>query len=148
MPAPSEEIAVRFYWGSPENGRAVSPARSETAIRVSPARDAPIAVQIQGEHSLDVLPARDISEGGIGIHVPHGFHGVNLDQEVALVITLPETRSFRALGRIRHRTRDPHGAQHFGLEFTEISKRCQKLICDYVHRRLDTVCGRSNLIRL
>ncbi len=138
---------MRLYWGSSEVDPSVSPARSENAIRVTPARNAPIAVQIYGNDSLDLLEARNICETGIGVQVAHCFRGVNLDSEMELVITLPGIRSFRALGRVRHRTQESKNADHFGLEFTEISNRCRRLISSYIDGRLDAISGRSHPTR-
>ena len=73
--------------------------------RRRPSKSEPVEVQIIGGNSIDILHARDISATGLGVFVPHGFEGCDLDQEVELVITLPGTRTFMARGVIRHVTR-------------------------------------------
>src|SRR3954471_21893733 len=41
--------------------------------RVRPRKDAPVEVQIVGDGFIEMVAARDISIGGLGIHVPHTF---------------------------------------------------------------------------
>lgn len=106
--------------------------RDENVIRVIPTQKAPVQVQIVGENSLDVLKARDISVAGIGVQVSHDFNGIGLDEEIELVITLPNTKTFLAKGAIRHRSRNLQGKTHFGLEFVQITQRCQELIRCYI----------------
>ena len=104
--------------------------------RVAPLRSAPVEVQIMGRGSLDVLHARNVSATGLGIYVPHGFAGIDLSQEVELVVTLPGVRSFLARGVIRHVT-DAHGdARHFGVELTSIADKDREAILGYVRSRL------------
>jgi PilZ domain-containing protein len=81
---------------------------------------APVRVDIMGNGFLDVLHARDISRGGLGIRVPHGFEGCDIDNEVGLIITLGRARPFKAKGVIRHfsRTAEDHV---FGLEFVGLA---------------------------
>ena len=86
-----------------------------------------------GDGFLDVFAARDISASGVGIVVPHRFHGCKIDDEVALVITLPKERPFLARGRIVHRTKTDH--EFFGVEFSELERSHRKLIANYVVRR-------------
>ena len=75
-----------------------------------------------GNGFLDVFRARDVSQTGLGILVPHGFEGCDLLGEVELIVTLPGTPSFFAKGNLRHRTR--HGAlSFFGVELTRIGDR-------------------------
>jgi hypothetical protein len=85
-----------------------------------------------GPGRLDVLYARNVSQTGIGIYVPHGFVGCDLEAEVELVITLPSERSFLARGRIKHHTDGGSEGRHFGLVFTEISQEHRALIRSYV----------------
>ena len=85
-----------------------------------------------GRASLDVLSARNVSQTGIGVYVPHGFAGCDLDKEVDLLITLPGVRSFLTRGLIRHNTDGGTEGHHFGLLFTTIDRRHRAKIRDYV----------------
>ena len=84
-----------------------------------------------GRGFLDVLHARDISTGGLGIRVPHDFEGCDIHSEVELIITLGRARPFKAMGAIRHHGRP--GAEHiFGVEFLGLSPEQQQAVDDYV----------------
>lgn len=85
-----------------------------------------------GPGSLDVLHARNVSETGIGVYVPHGFVGVDLAAEVELVVTLPGRRPFLARGAIMHLTDGGAESRHFGLRFTHLAERERRAIADYV----------------
>ncbi len=100
--------------------------------RVTPSRSAPVEIQVMGRGRLDILNARNVSQTGIGLYVPHRFVGCNLDEEVELVITLPRERSFLARGIIKHRTDSESEGPHFGVHFTEISREQRAKIRDYV----------------
>jgi len=88
-----------------------------------------------GRASLDVLSARNVSQTGIGVYVPHGFAGCDLDEEVELVVTLPGERAFLARGLIKHRTDGAKEGRHFGLLFTKIARENRSRIRDYVRLR-------------
>jgi hypothetical protein len=105
------------------------------STRVTPSRGAPVEVQVMGPGSLDVLAARNVSQTGIGVYVPHGYAGCDLDKEVELVVTLPGERSFLARGLIKHRTDGGKEGHHFGLVFTTIARKNRIKIRDYVRRR-------------
>lgn len=85
-----------------------------------------------GPGRLDVLNARNVSQTGIGVYVPHGFVGCDLEAEVELVITLPGERSFLAHGLIKHKTDGGKEGRHFGLVFTEIAQEHRAAIRDFV----------------
>ena len=87
-----------------------------------------------GDGFLDVLYARDVACGGVGVHVPHGFKGCDLDQEVELIVSLPGSRSFCVSGRIRHSTtfRDE---TFFGVEFTNLASADRDKLKRYVKER-------------
>lgn len=107
------------------------------SARVEPLRFAPVEVQIIGRASLDVLRARNVSSTGLGVYVSHGFAGIDLAQEVQLVVTLPGRRSFLARGIIKHVTEGGADQRHFGLEFTAIAAEGREAILNYVGSRLD-----------
>ena len=87
-----------------------------------------------GNGFLDVFRARDVSQTGLGILVPHGFEGCDLLGEVELIVTLPGTPPFFAKGNLRHRTR--HGAlSFFGVELTRIGDRERLALRAYVNGR-------------
>jgi len=87
-----------------------------------------------GTGFLDVLRARDVSQTGLGILVPHGFEGCDLLGDVELIVTLPGSPSFSAAGILRHRTQ--HGAiSFFGVELTRISDRDRLALRFYVNAR-------------
>src|SRR5215471_9068635 len=98
----------------------VSGKESRRHLRVQPDPSAPVRVDIMGQGFLDVLLARDISVGGLGIRVPHGFENCDIDSEVDLIITLGRARPFKTTGSIRHYGKDA-GDTVFGVEFTALS---------------------------
>ena len=89
-----------------------------------------------GRGSLEILQARNVSRSGIGVYVPHGFAACDLDGEVGLVVTLPGERPFLARGRIRHWTDGGGEGQHFGLNFTHLTRANRAAIKAYVRRLL------------
>jgi c-di-GMP-binding flagellar brake protein YcgR len=99
-------------------------------LRVQADPSAPVRVDIMGRGFLDVLSARDISVGGLGISVPHGFEGCDIDSEVELIVTLGRTRPFKTRGAIRHHGQA--GQRLFGVEFTALSAEQQQAIEAYI----------------
>jgi PilZ domain len=81
---------------------------------------APVRVDIMGNGFLDVLHACDISRGGLGIRVPHGFEGCDIDSDVELIVTLGRARPFKAKGVIRHYSKTARD-HTFGLEFIALA---------------------------
>jgi c-di-GMP-binding flagellar brake protein YcgR len=112
------------------------------ALRIKPLASEPIEVQIIGVEFMDVLYARDISTLGIGIWVPHQFKGCNIDEEVQIIVTLPELEPFLCQGLICHKSsRD--AKEFFGVRFTRISKLHHLWIKTYVQRRLSEETNQS-----
>ncbi len=105
-------------------------------IRVRPHEWAPVEIQLNGVDFLDILYAEDISEGGARINVPHEFSGCTIDAAIDLVITLPEYRSFKARGRIRHvgNTRTA-----FGVEFISLEESSRQQLRGYVQEVHDSL---------
>lgn len=120
-----------------------SDPRGLRSARAIPAREEPVEVQIMGRGHLDVLRARNVSSTGIGVHVPHGFAGIDLAAEVELVVTLPHRRSFLARGIIRHVTSSHGDERHFGVQFTHLAEGDRRSILDYVGARLAAGEGAS-----
>ena len=104
--------------------------------RVRPDRRDPVRVHIVGPNSLDILNARDISETGLSVYVPHRFEGCDIESEVELVITLPAERAFKARGVVRHHTQDDDRSAFFGVQSTQIDEGPSRLIRSYVTARL------------
>lgn len=102
------------------------------APRAKPDPKAPVQVQIMGDHSLDIVLARDISETGVGIFVPHSFTGFGMDGDVELLIALPGARPFLAKGRVRHLSKTKDGYDHFGVVFVEITDQHRDAIGEYI----------------
>jgi c-di-GMP-binding flagellar brake protein YcgR len=92
---------------------------------------APIRVDIMGQGFLEVLAARDISVGGLGIRVPHGFEGCDIEGEVELIVTLGRARPFKARGAIRHASQSGSD-QVFGVEFTKLAPEQRQAIENYI----------------
>jgi len=102
-------------------------------IRVAQEVDHPIGVHINGENFFDILTAKDISIGGLGIVAPHEFKGCRIDRLVSLVITLPYPikKSFMAKGTIKHVV-----DERFGVMFVEIDKKSRDRVREYVSYRI------------
>jgi len=84
-----------------------------------------------GNGFLDVLHARDISCGGLGIRVPHGFEGCDLNGKVELIITLGRARPFKTRGVIRHYSKT--ASDHvFGLEFVALAPEQSAAVEAYI----------------
>ncbi len=124
---------LRFLRRSVSSKRGSEP-RDRTRVR--PAKNEPVGVHIVGRTSLDILRARDVSETGLGIYVPHRFEGCDIESEVQLVVTLPGERTFLARGIVKHRTLEEGTSPFFGVVFTEIAARHRDRIRAYVRRRL------------
>lgn len=101
--------------------------------RVAPDPAHPVEVQVIGADFIDIVQARNISEGGAKIEVPHLFAGCDIGQPVDLIIVLPGTKSFRAKGLIKHTAGGSSPA--FGLKFTELAPADLQRIVNYVHER-------------
>jgi hypothetical protein len=93
-----------------------------------------VRVDIMGNGFLEVLSARDISVGGLGISVQHAFVGCDIDSQVDLIVTLARGRPFKTRGVIRHNSRA--GNDHvFGVQFVALSPEHLALIEAYVASR-------------
>lgn len=106
-----------------------------THARVRPSPRAPIEIQVMGDGFLDILVARDISLGGLGVHVEHNFVGCNIEESVDLVIKLPHEKAFIARGCVRHLT-SLESSHLFGVQFTQLPPGGERLIEAYVRQRL------------
>ena len=72
-----------------------------------------------GSTFLEVLKVDDISFGGVGVRVPHGFRLGDFEETVQLIIALPGQRPFKADAVIRHQ-RGSKDSSKFGVEFVRV----------------------------
>ncbi len=103
-------------------------------LRVVPNQENPVRIDINGGNFIEILTATDISEGGLGIQVEHGFQGCSINDSVSFVIELPtreKSTLVRLHGKIRHVTGD-----RFGVSFSPVSDSNRKAIKHYVASRL------------
>lgn len=113
-------------------------AEKRRGTRVAPRELEPVEVQIMGEGFLDILHAKDIGESGISLFVPPHYSSAQSKKEVTLIIAVPGFRSFEAGGVIRHTGIKVHERNRrcFGIQFTKIAPEHQKLLDNYVKKRL------------
>lgn len=104
--------------------------------RVLPLARKPVEIQIMGPDFLEVLPAHDISVGGVGIRVDHSFTGYDLSSTVRLLIKLPGKRPFLAQGVVLHKS-PKEGHQVYGVRFTELAPEAKAELAAYVERMLE-----------
>ena len=88
-----------------------------------------------GPDDLDVLYARDLSECGLGVFLPHGFDASRLRSEIELIVRLPDAPSFHAGGILRHRTVNGPLA-FFGVELTRVTESARLNLRAYIQSRL------------
>lgn len=108
--------------------------------RVVPHVLEPVEVQVIGEGFLEILSAKDIGPGGIGIYVAHGFQWLNIVREVEVILSIPNEDSFKTRGVIKykrqfHNHNDPR--EFYGILFTQIAIQHRSLLEKYVDRRMD-----------
>lgn len=101
--------------------------------RVRPLPSRPVEVQIMSTTFLEVLTVEDISVGGVGVRVPHGFRLGDFDTSVQLIIALPGHRPFKAEAVIRHQVGSADTTK-FGVQFTRVQDA--EAIERYVERML------------
>jgi hypothetical protein len=96
-----------------------------------------VVVHVVGPQSIDILNARDVSQTGLGLFVPHGFAGCDVEAGVELVVTLPGERAFSARAKVMHRTIAGDDSLFFGVHFTALAEEHRARIGRYVERRLE-----------
>jgi len=104
-------------------------------IRVLPDPLHPIIVDLVGENFIDVLKVKDIGEGGLSVYVPYQFDGCRIDREIDLVVTLPDARSFKTGGVIRHK--GERQGFYFGIAFTHIGREDMEKLKSYIKMSAD-----------
>ncbi|MDA3900270.1 MAG: PilZ domain-containing protein [Spirochaetes bacterium] len=105
-------------------------------IRVTPATETPVEIQIMGKGFLDIIFAKDISTQGIGIEVPHKFEGSDIDFPIELIITIPPNDCFKANGIIKHSNIEQTSRGIFGVQFSSIQKGYEKVLKRYIDERI------------
>lgn len=103
--------------------------------RVIPDPQHPIIIDLIGENFIDILKAKDIGPGGLSVFVPYQFEGCIINREIDIVVTLPDTRSFKTRGMIRHK--EQRQGFYFGISFTHIEKDDLETLKGYVKIRAD-----------
>jgi len=103
--------------------------------RVIPDPQDPIIIDLAGENFIDILKAKDIGQGGLSVFVPYQFEGCIINREIELVVTLPNARSFKTRGMIRHKGQ--RQGFYFGISFTHIERDNLKTLKGYVKMRAD-----------
>jgi c-di-GMP-binding flagellar brake protein YcgR len=115
-----------------ENG--VKPESRRKNLRIQPSKTDPIRVDINGDNFIDILNAVDISLGGIGIFVSHGFKGCHINNKVSFVLELhlQKKRCFvEVAGQIKHVS-----GTRFGVCFENLSDSARAKIRQYIVARL------------
>jgi hypothetical protein len=103
--------------------------------RVQPHPAKPVEVQLMGSNFLEVVPAADISEAGIGIQLHHGVEGYDFDHVIEMVVTIPGQRPFVVRGRVR--SKSLRGMDHvLGVEFVRLGDADRRTVSRYVDRLL------------
>jgi c-di-GMP-binding flagellar brake protein YcgR len=97
--------------------------------RVLPLPGRPVEIQLMGGEFLDVLSAKDISQGGVAVTVPHGFAGTSIADEIELIVKLPGRSAFLARGVIRHLGT---AGTSFGVEFTSVPEEARRKLAQYI----------------
>lgn len=108
--------------------------------RVTPHEQEPVEVQVIGDGFMDILTAKDIGPGGVGVYVSHGFQGLNIVCDVEVIISIPRQKSFKARGVIKHKRQLSHHSEQqgdfFGILFTQLCNKHRQLLEHYVEQRL------------
>jgi hypothetical protein len=96
--------------------------------RITPARQRPVVVDLNGSNFIDVVVAQDISVGGLRLLIQHRFEGCEIDKIVDLTIKLPRpiARTIKASGKIRHLT-----GNTFGVSFLDMTRQDQQILESY-----------------
>lgn len=112
----------------------IHPSERRNNIRVVPTSSEPINININGENFIDILQANEISIGGIGITVAHGFKNCNLNSMVSFIIELPidEKKSvIKVQGVITHLS-----GNRFGVAFKNMPEMTRFTIKKYIASRI------------
>ena len=102
-------------------------------VRVRPEPQHPIRVDVNGFDFMDIMYARDFSNGGLCVKVAHAFSRCHISLPMSLIVSIPEPvhRDMRLTGEIRHVEADI-----FGISFLDLSKQNRRHIRRYMLHRL------------
>ncbi|MES2823263.1 MAG: PilZ domain-containing protein [Pseudomonadota bacterium] len=112
----------------------INPPQIRDGIRIVPPPNEPINININGENFIDILQANDISLGGIGITVTHGFKNCNLNAAVSFIIELPidEKKSIiKVQGVITHVS-----GNRFGVAFKNLPEISRFTLKKYIASKI------------
>lgn len=105
--------------------------------RVVPLEEEPVEVHLMGVSMIDVLGAKDISMGGIGILAPHHFDKWDLHEKIEIIVALPgDLADFRARGVIKQIGQKSKEFGVYGVQFTEIGPKGKQDLLVYVNRMI------------
>ncbi len=105
--------------------------------RVLPFDEEPVEVHLMGTGLIDVLKAKDISLGGIGILAPHHFDEWDLHEKIDILVALPgDLADFRARGVIKQIGKKSQELGIYGVQFTEIGPKGKQDLLVYVNRMI------------
>ena len=88
-----------------------------------------VRVDINGKNFIDILKAKNISVGGVGILVPYLFEGCEINEKVSLIVQLPKPfdYSISTPGEITHVT-----GKVFGGIFLSLNEEDQKILNEFL----------------
>lgn len=105
--------------------------------RVEPNKEEPVEVHLMGSTLIDVLEAKDISLGGIGILAPHHFDAWDLNQTIEVLVALPgELSDFLARGQIKQIGAKSQEKGIYGVQFTAIGPKGKRDLQVYINRMI------------
>jgi len=103
--------------------------------RVLPWEDEPVEIHLMGSALIDVLIAKDISMGGVGILAPHHFDEWDLNEKIEIIVALPgDLADFRARGVIRQIGKRSSELGLYGVQFTEMGPKGKQDLLVYINR--------------
>ncbi|BDA79431.1 hypothetical protein LPTSP3_g23610 [Leptospira kobayashii] len=104
-------------------------------VRVIPEEKEPVEVHLMGSVLLDVLKARDLSLGGIGIVAPNHFEEWDMNEKIEILVALPgDLADFLARGVIKQIGKKSKEEGIYGVQFTEIGPKGKQDLQVYIHR--------------
>lgn len=114
------------------------PPEKRRTIRVTPEPDHPVHIDLIGNDFIKVTIAENVSKEGVGICVPHGFRGYNLDTLVDILVKLPGPidYSFSTTVKITHLQ-----GNNFGAQFESMEKEDRKNLHAYIEKQLKKMDG-------
>jgi len=112
------------------------------AVRVTPASERPVRIDLMGEGFIEVTSAVNVSKEGVGISVPHGFEGYNLDALTVILVNLPEpvNHSFSTTVKVIHQQ-----GNNFGAQFEKLEKEDAEKLFSYIEHQLKKTDGAALL---